>query len=57
MTKCGEHQCMDDALDCRRDVYVTCTLPKGHDGDHRAVCEDEWKRIVVTFQVKDQDDD
>ena len=47
---------MDDALDCRRDVYAKCTLPEGHGGPHRAFYEDDWKRIVVEWEDKDQDD-
>jgi len=53
---CKEPQCLDDIDDCRRDTYAVCTLPKGHDGDHRMTYEDDYKRIVITFSSKEWSD-
>lgn len=55
--QCGASMCMDDILDCRRDVYVECTLPTGHDGPHRVHHVDDWKRITVDFEHVDSNDD
>lgn len=50
---CSETISLDLAADCSRDVYTKCTLPAGHDGVHRGTYEDDWQRIVVTFEKKE----
>lgn len=54
--RCGASVCIDVFDDYRRDTYATCTLPDGHDGDHRAIHDDAYHRIVLTWVEKDDDE-
>ncbi len=49
--KCLERVCLGDfALpNYCRDAYAECTLPKGHDGEHRVTYQDSRRRVTVTF--------
>jgi len=38
---CDKSQSLNWISDATQDVYTHCTLPKGHDGEHRATYSDD----------------